>query len=297
MAECNLTETTLVAGPKGSGTITLKYLLLTDSVLTNPLDALAVARTLGAPAYGAQYTDTFWFAQNFRVTRNEKNRQYWFIEADFSLPPDGEDEDQVTETNPLDRPPVYDVQYIEQEYVIKEARNIDEFGSVFIRAPGTLGPIVNAAYRRPDEPIVDTERNAIVVIERNYSNLGEVMALNETYQRTCNSDSVIVGGQSIHPRRLKYLVTRSLGKQVENGVTFYPGVTEIELKRTTDLYLDNVGYEAWDDDEADYVRAKDAAGEFVADPVNLDLEGKLSDSLTTIGYRHLTEVAYADFFA
>lgn len=297
MATCNLKKTSGKTGAKGSGSVTLQYELIADSVIIDPLDALAVARGLGVPQYGAQLDTAYWFAQDFSMDRNEGNRSHWDIVVTFSPPPEGEDDEQQNE-NPLARPAVYDIQYIEQEYVIEEARNVESFGTVFTRAPGTLGPIVNACYRRPDEPIVDTERNAVIVIEKNYPSLGAIMAFNESFQRTCNSDSCNVGGQSIAARRLKYLCTRSGGRQQEGDVIYYPGITEIELKKTTDKILDNVGYEFWNDDDADFERAKDKDDEFVGDPVNLNLDGTLNTSdPTTISYRYLTEVAYSGFFS
>lgn len=297
MATCTLKETSAKTAAKGAGSATFKYELIADSVIYDPLDALAIARGLGVPAYGTALTSAYWFAQDFTVDRNQGNRNVWDIVVTFTPPPDGEDNTQQVE-NPLARPAVYDIQYIEQEYVIEQARNVESFGTVFTRAPGTLGPIVNACYRRPDEPIVDTERNCIIVIEKNYPNLGAIMAFNEAYQRTCNSDTCNVGGQSISARRLKFLCTRSGGRQQEGDVVYYPGITEIELKKTTDKILDNVGYEYWNDEEADFERAKDKDGEFVGDPVNLNLDGTLNTGdPTTISYRYLTEVAYASFFS
>lgn len=298
MATLTLKETSCQTGPKGTGSATYKYELIADSTIISPLLALDIARGLGVPQHGVRLDEAYWFALNFNVDRNQNHRNHWDITVQFTPPPEGEDEEQQTEDNPLDRPPVYDIQYIEQEYVIKEARNRTSFGTVFTRAPGTLGPIVNSCWKRPDEPLVDTERNCIIVIEKNYASLGDIMALNETYQRTCNSDTCDVGGQSISANRLKYLCTRSGGRQQEGDVVYYPGITEIELKKTTDLTFDNVGYEYWDDDAADFVRAKDKDGEFVGDPVNLNLDGTKNESdPITLTYYHLSEVAYSSFFS
>jgi hypothetical protein len=297
MASCNLKKTSGKTGAKGTGSIALEYELITDSVILDPLDALAIARGLGVPQYGAQWSNAYWFAQDFSMDRIDGNRAHWDITVTFSPPPEGEDDEQQNE-NPLARPAVYDIQYIEQEYVIEEARNVEAFGTVFTRAPDTLGPIVNACYRRPDEPIVDTERNGVIVIEKNVPTLGAVMALNNTYARTCNSDTCTVGGQSIDPRRLKFLCARSGGRQQEGDIVYYPAIIEIEIKKTTDKILDNVGYEYWNDDADDFERAKDKDGEFVGDPVNLNLDGTLNESdPTTISYRYLTEVAYSGFFS
>lgn len=305
MATCTLKETTGTEGSRGQDAVQLVYELETDSIIIDPLEAVRIARTATGspvPSRNAIWPNSFIFSQAFNAKRNEASRKFWSITVDYGPPPSGEDEQQQQQQNPLQRPPVYDIQYIEQEYVIEQARNVTELTGGFARPVDTLAPIVNAAFRRPDEPIVDTVRNGIIVIERNYPSLSPMLTLNETFQKTCNSDSVTVGGKTFSPRRLKYLVTRSGGKQSENGITYYPGITEIEIKKTTDLIIDNVGYEYWDPakgDNGDYVRAKDADGSFCAEPVNLNIDGtrKTSGSKTTITYRHLEEVAYAGFFS
>lgn len=296
MATCNLKETSAATGPKGSGSATLTYELIADSVLLSPLTALSVARGLGVPSHGAQLDDAYWFAQNFKVDRNKSNRSHWDIEVTFSPPPDGEDDDQQNE-NPLARPAVYDIQYVEQEFVIEQARNVEPFGPVFTRAAGTYGPIVNATFDRPDEPKIATTRNAVIVIEKNYPSLGAIMALNEQFQLTTNSDSCNVGGESIAPNRLVYLGTFSGGRQQEGDVVYYPTRTEIELKKTSDLVLMNVSYKGWDPVEGEYVEAT-VNGQPASDPQNIDLDGEFcGDTTTTISYRYLTEVAYTSFFS
>lgn len=300
MANCTLKETSAKTGPKGSGSAVFKYELIADSVIIDPLDALAVARGLGVPQYGTALGSAYWFAQDFSVDRNQNNRNHWDITVTFSPPPDGEDDSQQNE-NPLARPAVYDVQYVEQEFVIEQARNREAFGPVFTRAPGTYGPIVNATFDRPDEPKVATTRNAVIIIEKNYPDLGAIMALNEQYQLTTNSDTVNIGGESIAPNRLVYLGTFSGGRQQEGEVVYYPGRTEIELKKTSDLVLMNVSYKGWDPVAAEYVEAtvkgQNGTKERASDPVNIDLNGEFcGDTTTTISYYYLDEVAYSGFF-
>src|SRR6185369_16408687 len=101
---------------------------------------------------------------------------------------------------PLLRPPVYNIDYQEREYVVKQAKNVETLGhsvTTGLRPAGTLGPIVNGALYRPDEPIVDTERLAVITIENNFATLGEIMNLNINYQRTTNSDAITLAGNTI----------------------------------------------------------------------------------------------------
>jgi hypothetical protein len=299
VASCVRQKSSGTGDYRGEDRVQWEYLFIADSIIVNPLQAIQQAQVSGPtplPAYGSVIDGTLLFAKRFDATLADVNRMAWTITANFEPPDTGEPNANPNQPNPLLRHAVYDLQYIETEYVIEQAKNVEALTGGFGRAAGTLGPIVNAAYRRPDEPRVDTERNAVITIERNYANLGQIMLLNETYQRTTNSDACTIGGESIAARRLKYLLTRSGGRQVEGNYEYYPGITEIEVKKTTDLILDNVGYEYFDG--ADLKRSTDADGNDTAEPVNLDLAGALNTTSTTkITYRYLDEVAYSGFFA
>lgn len=284
------------------------YRVQYDSVPTNYYNALSRAQAAGGSpiplrrtAYLGSGISPPPYCMNLHGGwENENNRSVWLWAATFTVPPPGQqDEDQQNE-NPLLRPPILNVRYIERERVIDKAKNVENLlyadnGSV--RAPNTLGPIVNAAGTRPDEPQLDTERLEVLVIEKNYPSLAAIVTRNRTYKRTTNSDSP----QGYSPRELRYLITESVGKQFENGVEFWPGVTEILAETTTDLILDNVGYEYRDVASADAVkpliRAVDANGDFLAEPINLRFDGfQNGGTVTQITYRYLTETAYTSLF-
>ncbi len=197
-------------------------------------------------------------------------------------------------TNPLLIPPVYNIQYMDREVVIEEAKNVEALshgdGKGGNRAADTLGPIVNAAGKRPDEPLMDTERLEILVITRNYPTLAHIVNLNRTYKRSTNSDEV----QGYQARELRYLLTESSGVQNMNGIEYWPGTTTILAEKTTDTTVDNVGYEYWDSTASDWKRAVDGDSQPMSEPINLKLDGDQGgDNTTTITYRHLTAIAYA----
>lgn len=305
MATCTLQKVTGTGDRKSKHSVTHTYLYLGDAVIENPLDVIAQAQSTGprpVPGYGSQLSNYFLFCQTIQADHTTERRDSWLINANFGVPEPGEDEDQQDQTNPLNRPPIYDLQYIEQEYIVEEARNVEALTGGFGRTANTLDKIVNAAYCRPDEPIVDTTRNPVIVIEKNYPTLGAIMELNETYQLTTNSDTCSVGGRNVGARRLKFLGAFSVGRQQEGDIVYYPCRIEIELKKTTDLKLANVGYDYLEPGTLNIVRAKDKNGEFTADPINLKLDGDKSGdygfgAMSTITYRYLAEVAYAGFFS
>lgn len=305
MGQCVLQETTIDAAGDFKDTVTRKYLATFDSPISNEYTALATAQSMGPnplPARRAQLAGTNIFANNIRGSHLSEKGTLWVFDVTFSPPPDGEDEEQQNE-NPLLRPAVFNVDYRDEEYVVKKARNVENFGQVFGGAPdrpaGTLGPITNSLGKRPDEPIVRTRRVGVIVIEKNLPDLGAILDRNEDYQDTANSDEIVLGTKTFSARRLKFEVCRSLGKQIENGVTFYPSVTEIGIYKTTDLTFDNVGYDYFDLAEQDIVRATDNDGNDLAEPTNLELTGvprPIDAAPLQITYRDLEEVAYADFF-
>jgi hypothetical protein len=277
--------------------IPLRYRCDFDGVqYDDPEAALAAAQALGLPVRRQRYTPfSHLYCNSIRMSVSAERLDYWFADVVFSTPPEGEDDEQQNE-NPLLRPPVFNIEYIEQEYVIEKARNVEGLlhgnGAGGNRAADTLGPIVNAAGTRPDEPIVDTERNAVLVIQRNFASLAEIIDLNETYQKTTNDADVALGSGTVGARRLKYLMTSSLGKQIENGIEFWPGVTQIEVKKTTDLIIDNVGYDRWDGTAVTPFLT--AAGERPGEPRNLNMDGGSGGDFShTITYRHLEEVDYS----
>lgn len=284
--------------------ITVEYHATLDSPESDPLTVLTLMQMYGpnplpfrrSPYLGIGSLYNL-MCTNIELRPDEKSLSVWYATVTFGPPPTGEDEEQANE-NPLARPPIFNIEYIEAEYVVEKAKNVEALshgdGNGGNRAADTLGPIVNGAGRRSDEPLMDVERNSVLIIQKNFSSLGAIADLNTTYQRTTNSDSVTVGSSTVTARRLQYQVTESLGKQIENGIEFWPGVTRIELKKTTDRILDNVGYDYWNGSEiAPFLVDNERPGE----PINLNRDGTANGDYTeTITYRHLTEVAYASLF-
>lgn len=270
--------------------------------------SLSVAHTLGLPRIRVQLGSTGLFVGNVHGDRTKERRDHWLYTVTFNQLPPGEDQTQQNE-NPLLRPPIAGLKYIDREYVVKKARNVEALGAQFqakqgYRAADTLGPIVNGALRRPDEPIVRTERVGVITIDRNYAALGQIFSLNKTFKRSTNSDTVAFAGHSFSARELKYECTHEGGRQVQNGIAFYPGVTEITIEDTTDLILDNVGFEYWEAGAFKPTRALDKDNQPTAEPINLTLsgrrlddEGGTGDSTTQITYRDLTLLAYSSFFS
>ncbi len=293
--------------------VTVSYFVEFDSPQSDPY-AVFVAAQLASPdpvpLRGEFYPGLPIIARRFSVAVESETRTAWRVAVTYE-PQVAGDVEQTPPANPMSWETKYDVEYIEQEYVITSAKNVEVLAHANAgkeRAANTPGPIVNAAGKSPISPLVDTERNPILVITKNYSSLSQIVNLNDTYMRTTNSDTP----QGFSIRTMKYLLTDSLGKNSYEGTEYWEGRTRIEIKKTTDLILDNEGYVFWDPAAKDPKGAEgNTDGWWVpgtvwdkeekkhvqsADPVALKLDGSqagANDQETTITWRHLDAVSYA----
>jgi hypothetical protein len=296
--------------------VTEKWLAVySGSTITSVTSAHARAVAAGLPGVGSQYESTSLYRINVSGTPTPEHRNGWeWVVAYGSLPDDQSGLNQSQISNPLLRPATYDLERRETDFPIVEAKNVEPLpyagGGASGRAAGTLGRVVNAAGEQADEQLLDTISNPVLVIRRNYASLNQIIELNLDYQLTTN-DAAIYGWEI---RRLKFLAAESLGRQEENGIEYYPGEVRIEVMKTTDLKLDNVGWHHWDVDETEevgfiietleLVRAQvvdKQTGQKVdaAAPVNLTMDGWLGsdEEPTSITYRYLTETDYSPLFA
>ena len=283
---------------EGQDSITMRYLVQFDRVQSDPYAGLVLAQAanpdpipLLRAAFGTSGQSANIFVTSIQPSVAKENRNVYFYDVVYAAPEPNQQTPLQQNNNPLLRPGVRNIEYIASEWVIDQAKNVEALsngnGNGGTRSAFTLAPIVNAAGKRPDEPKVDTEYNPVLTYSKNYASLGAIDSLNQAYQRTTNSDTVFGYGV----RRLKYLVTESLGQQFENGFEFWPGTTRVEVKRTTDIIIDNVGYDYWDSTESKHVRA-DNQGE----PINLSMSGDKDSSKTTITYRYLEDKPYLALF-
>lgn len=293
MATCKLQQWTGSLDSKGQDSIVEEYLIEADAIHYSPYDVLAIGQSSGPnplPPRGARYSTTsHLFARTFRIAPTREHRSAYMAEVTFAIPEDPTE--QGNNTNPLLRPAVFNVEYVDSQYIVTKAKNVEGLlhgdGKGGNRAALTLGPIVNAAGKQLIEPVMDNERNGVLVIYKNYASLDAIVTMNETYARTTN----ILTYKGFDVRRLKYQVTESQGVQVENDIIFWPGVTRVEIKTTTDISVDNVGYQEWSTISSAFrpLMVEEA------EPKALDLDGSFSAATgnTSITYRHLTEVDYS----
>lgn len=269
----------------------------TNQGFTNPL-----------PYRGAPYPSPYGFGINvdsysFRTLDDSRS----IIECSVTYTTvKGGEERESNYTNPLQAPTEFGISWIEEERVIERGYNKEPLGPGGHRKANTLGPIVNGALQEFDEPLVDTVRHPVLVIKYNVSaaaGLSEVVAINEQFQWTTNSDRFL----GADPYRCKFLAADTPGKEVANGVAYFPITVTIAFLKSTDKILNNVGWnERMRVDPANpatglqVIKVRDPdSGEMVrpSEPVFLSLDGwKAPDKETpTITYRYLEPKPYASF--
>ena len=254
------------------------------------------------------------YVKSHQVQPMDGTRKVWIVTVNYGIHDSSEHNPSVS---PLNRPPVFNIEFTQADYVVRSAKNALAFPHGSGKEDGSErkineeGPITNTAGVTPDSPIIDTEQNAVLVVKRNYPNLGAIASINAEYSRTTNSTDTV---QGFKKHTLKYLLTESEGQRVENDELFFPGVTRIEVMETTDLILDNVGYRYWDPDakvkgdpdaeppiadstgayrRTTYLKGPDK-GEITLEPAPLKLDGSMNgDPWYTIKYYHLKEKNYA----
>lgn len=268
-------------------------LILSECALVNPLEfPLRGGAWKVRPAYGL-------FAHTFKFDRDAKVRTRYKIGVEYGPVPPGQPNVDGSGDNPLQYPATYSLDYLEYEEAIAEARNVEPIGAESeggVRAALTLGEVVNGALQEFDEGIYDTQRDAVLNIFKNVSTLDEIVAFNVNYGRTTNSNNFFGAG----PRRAKFLGAESGSIQIANGYSFYGMVIRVQIKKTTDVAINNTGWHWWWNDKGTKRLTKfkvldqdTQEMEDASEPGFLRRDGASSQGVpTTLHYRYLEEVSY-----
>ena len=235
------------------------------------------------------------------------------------LPLKSGESDTSNSSSPLTWPKSYWLEWVEYEQAVTQAKNIDAFTGGPTRPAGTLGPVVNSAYQEFEEGLFDTVREAVLCVKQNVATLASVINIQATYGGTCNADTVY----GVGPRRYKFLGVEASSELIGNGIKYYECTVRVQLTKTTDRFMNNVGWKAFppaaaagvtdivpcmvpeiqykEDGTPDIDPATNKAltkKVQVSEPVFLDLAGRQAEKTPLkIGYRYLDEVNYASLIS
>lgn len=130
------------------------------------------------------------------------NHKKWLIDVEIGkLPPGKSAADDVQ--NPLLRPPRYRIEYIEEQIIIEKDRE----GK----------PITNSVGDPPDSALEDIDAYPVLVVDKNFATLQDIVDLGKQYHRTVNSDT-FYGAAA---REVKFMPLQASDIQNENGIEYY----------------------------------------------------------------------------
>lgn len=186
----------------------LQYVVWTDGPMWGPEiilgaytatpDPLPTRYQLWTP--GGMVTGAYVLSLAYRADATNHNR--WIVDVEIGkLPPGRSPNDDAP--NPLTRPPRYRIEYVEEQIVIEKDRE----GK----------PITNSVGDPPDSALEDVDAYPVLVVDKNYGTLQEIIDLGNLYHRTVNSDT-FYGATA---RKVRFLPLACSDIQNENGIDFY----------------------------------------------------------------------------
>jgi hypothetical protein len=288
--------------------ITEQFSVQLDNATDDPVavyEAALAANPTQFPARGAPWPvrPTYGlFAKQINPVMESDLGKRWKVAVTYMPLEPGEPDKSEFGDDPLLWPRTYRWDWVEFEEAIAEARNVDAIGSASGsgRAALTLGPVVNSALQEFDEGLFETVREGVLCIRYNVATLDEVSDIEDSFSRTTNSDTVRGRG----PRRWKYIGVEDGDELIANGIKYRPIAIRVQLTKTTDRKLNNVGWNYWDVDDALVPKrvpfqvpetANSATMQPSSEPLFLRLDGSAADpdEAVTLTYRYLEEVPYA----
>lgn len=237
------------------------YRFVSDSTALGPDEALNRATTTSPepiPSIGDFYNVGSDFNPHAvcrgRSARRGDKLTHWDIEIQWG-PLEGDEEDDDFQENPLLRPVKYRLETETFTQLLEE----DKDGNA----------IVNSAGKAFETPVEKESSRMVLVAEKNYGTLQEIINLNITYSQKVN-ETVYKGGQ---PRTFYCRQISSGELQTENGVEYYRAAFFFAWNRNTwDVKLVDQGYEELVGGEL--VKIKDANDEDIVEPRPLDGAGQ-----------------------
>lgn len=280
---------TLNLDKRARGTYEAVWHVQTDDPMDGPVTVLTEAQALASservPALWSTYAfhdeqDIASFLRSFRVEPREdphNSKTLWRVIAHYE-PLEPQEQEGDGDTDPLQRPVRYRLEHTSYTRVVEQ----DNEGNA----------IVNACEQEFDEPIEDEQSRIILVAEKNFASLQEIINLNLTYAGKVNNDSYRGAGE-----RMWYCHTIGCSDlQTEGNVSFYTATFRLELNfETWDRKVLNRGFKHYDDSNK-LVQATDTAGIPCNEPILLDEDGtRLADGATGnfITFKVKKEVAFS----
>lgn len=250
-----------------------------------------------SPGYGL-------YAKNYTFRMAQAGFKNYEIDVTYSPRTSQEPNTETSSGNPLMWPAVYALDWIEYQEAVTEAYNLEALGADTDwgqRAANTLGPVVNGALQEFEEGLFETQRDVVIHITKNVPNLATIVNYHNSYVRTTNSTSFLGAGAY----QAKYLSATSGGEKFSEGFTYYPMTISVQITKSTDRKMNNIGWHHWKEKDGQKKLVKfrvndtDKDGNLLKDqwvdasePTFLTRGGKIGFAGGWVTYRYLRATSY-----
>lgn len=246
LTSCTLLRPISASSDKhGMGTYRLRWQAEVAGGSIGPRDLIALCQA-GSPhavpqqwatySYPSDYgtdADVYSYAQEFQVTNHEQSKSIYYIDVTYSPLNEGEGSQTVggspieSVTNPVSRAPVM---WWDREVFTHYAQK-DINGKA----------IVNKCQDFYPNDIEIEATRGVLVIEKNYATLAEVIDLSQKYDGAVNSSlwNVHLGAVTIKQIAAKQALCREVSSgppQTERGYVYFPVRFRFALKDTSDTW-------------------------------------------------------------
>lgn len=200
----------------------VEFLIDCDSIM-NEIAVYAAATTMATgdklPIVYQYYDydgvqDQSSYAINIDLVQTTESGLQWKATVNYGRTGDGNTPQDQT-PNPLDQPIKYRIEWIEEQMEVTVDRN--------------GARIVNTVGDAFDELIEEPQLYPVLVAEKNYLTIQEIIDIGMAYHRTVN-DGVFYGGQ---PRTVKFMPIQSGDIQVSNNISYYTATLRFAFNPNT----------------------------------------------------------------
>lgn len=216
----------------GMGVYKVRYLVQTDGVMgpKSLLQAAWAASPDAVPQYWTSYSyltdvDYYSFVRDYEIESDEHTTTKYYITVTYRPLDKGEGSQDVG-GDPINKP----ANPVNREAVMWWDREV--YTSIALRDKDGKA-IVNKCQDYYPEDIELEQTRGVLVIEKNYATLGEVIDLSTAYDGTVNSTAWTVAGRTAAARTALCREVSSGAAETEQGYVFFHVVFRFAFRATT----------------------------------------------------------------
>jgi hypothetical protein len=221
---------------------------------------------------GGGEVNTDLFFSSVTPTQNEEKLTRWKLRGSYKHLQAGLTAGDA-QTDPLQRPWKYRIEFDQVSVVITEGWNVDQLEPLVgdTRPPLTRGPIVNTAAQEFDTVHEEPRTRLIFVGSRNFKELEDITDIGIQYADSLNS----VAFRGYPGGHCEFLSITTSDLIRESGTEYYRGTVRIAMnQKPVQINAVNAGFKAWEFGTLKLKNIVDSEGQTVPEPVILTATGE-----------------------